>query len=100
MTPNECVFIYNHVQTRNPSAIQAAVGLGIACVCLFVVNRDHQVVLSLPPSSSPKLSGEEIQRMSDSLFNGPGMEFPVSSGLFALFLSSFFPAVLNGAILA
>lgn len=80
VTPNEYVFIYNHVQTRNPSPIQAAVGHGIACICLSIVDSSEKVVFSFPNKRRQPLTGELVQKALDSVQTDAGLEFQLSPG--------------------
>jgi len=75
VTPNDYVFIYNHVHNRNPSPIQAAVGHGIACICLSIVDKSEKVVFSFTNSQRPSLTGDLVQKALDTIQTDSGLEF-------------------------
>jgi hypothetical protein len=84
ITPHDCVFIYNHVQahgpvaSRNPTAIQAAVGHGIACVCLSVVDESEKVLFSLnnlPGDQAAPFPHEKVLEVLDFMLTDAGLEF-------------------------
>ncbi|KAJ3091169.1 hypothetical protein HK102_001446 [Quaeritorhiza haematococci] len=67
----EMAFLYNCIPSRNPTALEAALGQGIACICVALLDSEGRVVLEVP-AEGPQ--GKEVN---------PAIHQEIASGIFS-----------------
>ncbi|KAI9091450.1 hypothetical protein DFS34DRAFT_325544 [Phlyctochytrium arcticum] len=75
-------FLYNCIPTRNPTSSEAAIGPGIACICLALLDNSGKIILEVPAvgaegdSENPVNLKEIAEALNDlerqPLDNAPG----------------------------
>ncbi|KAI9145638.1 hypothetical protein BKA69DRAFT_1048792 [Paraphysoderma sedebokerense] len=94
--PGDFTFLYNCISSRNPTTIETAVGQGVACLSLSLVDQNDRLVFELPAaeiaaySDSPVITMESLLKLVETDIAMNDM-----SHLYKIMIEIWIPGTLN-----